>query len=490
MDAIRERTGAICEAAICYTGDILDPRRTKYSLKYYVKMAKELVRMGTHILAIKDMAGLCKPYAAHALVKALREEVDVPIHFHTHDTSGINAGSVLRASDANVDIADAAIASMSGLTSQPNLNSLVAALRNTPRDTGLDLDALNHLADYWEAAREQYYPFEENLKAGSAHVYHHEMPGGQYTNLRQQAKSLGLENRWNEIADMYAQVNEIFGDIVKVTPSSKVVGDMALFMVTNGLTALDVLNPAKKLHFPKSVVELMQGAIGHPEGGWPKVLQKIVLDTAGAEAVKGRPGAKLPRVDFDKIRIELHDKLAGNVRDVDVLSYLLYPHVFTDYQKHVKAYDDTSTLPTYAFFYGLQSGEEISVEIESGKTLIIKYLTCGQVRDDGTRTVFFELNGQPREVVVTDRSGEAKIPRHPKADPDNPNHVAAPMPGKISNVAVAKGQTMKPGQRLLSIEAMKMETAIYCPRQANIGDILVKQGSIVAAGDLLIVLEG
>jgi len=490
MDAVRERTSSICEAAICYTGDILDPRRTKYSLKYYVKMAKELVRMGTHVLAIKDMAGLCKPYAAHALVKALRDEVDVPIHFHTHDTSGINAGSILRASDANVDIADAAIASMSGLTSQPNLNSLVAALRNTPRDTGLDLDALNHLADYWEAAREQYYPFEENLKAGSAHVYHHEMPGGQYTNLRQQAKSLGLENRWNEIADMYAQVNEIFGDIVKVTPSSKVVGDMALFMVTNGLTALDVLNPAKKLHFPKSVVELMQGAIGHPEGGWPKVLQKIVLDTAGAEAVKGRPGAKLPRVDFDKIRIELHDKLAGNVRDVDVLSYLLYPHVFTDYQKHVKAYDDTSTLPTYAFFYGLQSGEEISVEIESGKTLIIKYLTCGQVRDDGTRTVFFELNGQPREVVVTDRSGEAKIPRHPKADPDNPNHVAAPMPGKISNVAVAKGQTMKPGQRLLSIEAMKMETAIYCPRQANIGDILVKQGSIVAAGDLLIVLEG
>ncbi len=453
-------------------------------------MAKELVRMGTHILAIKDMAGLCKPYAAYALVKALREEVDVPIHFHTHDTSGINAGSILRACDAGVDIVDAAIASMSGMTSQPNLNSLVASLQNTPRDSELNLDALNGLADYWEAVREQYYPFEEDLKAGSAHVYHHEMPGGQYTNLRQQAKSLGLENRWNEIADMYAQVNEIFGDIVKVTPSSKVVGDMALFMVTNGLTAMDVLNPSKKLHFPKSVVEMMQGAIGFPEGGWPKVLQKIILDSASAKAIKGRPGAKLPKADFDKTRKDLEGKVAGDVRDVDVLSYLLYPQVFTDFQKHVRAYDDTSVLPTSAFFYGLQSGEEISVEIEPGKTLIIKYLTSGAVRDDGSRTVFFELNGQPREVVVIDRSGEAKMPRHPKADPDNPNHVAAPMPGKISNVAVAKGQQVKSGERLLSIEAMKMETAVYCPRDASVGDVLVKAGAIVGAGDLLIVLEG
>jgi pyruvate carboxylase len=490
MEAVRDKTSSLCEAAICYTGDILNPARSKYSLKYYVKMAKELVRMGTHILGIKDMAGLCKPYAAYTLVKALRDEVDVPIHFHTHDTSGINAGSILRASDAGVDIIDAAIASMSGMTSQPNLNSLVAALQNTPRDSELNLDALNGLADYWEAVREQYYPFEEDLKAGSAHVYHHEMPGGQYTNLRQQAKSLGLENRWNEIADMYAQVNEIFGDIVKVTPSSKVVGDMALFMVTNGLTAMDVLNPSKKLHFPKSVVEMMQGAIGFPEGGWPKVLQKIILDSASAKAIKGRPGAKLPKADFDKTRKDLEGKVAGDVRDVDVLSYLLYPQVFTDFQKHVRAYDDTSVLPTSAFFYGLQSGEEISVEIEPGKTLIIKYLTSGAVRDDGTRTVFFELNGQPREVVVTDRSGEAKMPRHPKADPDNPNHVAAPMPGKISNVAVAKGQQVKSGERLLSIEAMKMETAVYSPRDASVGDVLVKAGAIVGAGDLLIVLEG
>jgi pyruvate carboxylase len=453
-------------------------------------MAKELVKMGTHILGIKDMAGLCKPYAAYALVKALREEVDVPIHFHTHDTSGINAGSVLRASDANVDICDAALASMSGLTSQPNLNSLVAALQNTPRDSELNLDSLNGLADYWEAARDQYYPFEENLKAGSAQVYHHEMPGGQYTNLRQQAKSLGLEDRWNQIADTYAQVNELFGDIVKVTPSSKVVGDMALFMVTNGLTAMDVLNPNKKLHFPKSVVEMMQGAIGFPEGGWPKVLQKIILDTAGEKPIKGRPGAKLPKADFAKTRNELGPKVAGEMQDVDVLSYLLYPQVYIDFQKHLRAYDNTSVLPTHSFFYGLQPGEEISVEIEAGKTLIIKYLTSGEVRDDGTRTVFFELNGQPREVVIVDRSREATVPRHPKADPDNPNHVAAPMPGKISNVAVTKGQAVKAGARLLSIEAMKMETAVYCPRDAQIGNIEVKQGSIVSAGDLLISLEG
>jgi pyruvate carboxylase len=490
MEAVRERTGSICEASICYTGDILDPRRSKYGLKYYVKMARELVKMGTHILGIKDMAGLCKPYAAYALVKALREEVDVPIHFHTHDTSGINSGSILRACDANVDIADAALASMSGMTSQPNLNSLVAALQNTPRDSELDLNALNGLADYWESVREQYYPFEENLKAGSAHVYQHEMPGGQYTNLRQQAKSLGLEAHWNQIADTYAQVNQIFGDIVKVTPSSKVVGDMALFMVTNGLTAMDVLNPTKKLHFPKSVVDMMQGAIGFPEGGWPKVLQKIVLDSAGASPIKGRPGAKLPKADFEKSRRQLEEKIAGEVRDVDVLSWLLYPQVFMDYQKHLQAYDDTSVLPTPAFFYGLQSGEEILVEIEPGKTLIIKYLTSGEVRPDGTRTLFFELNGQPREVVIVDRSREATAPRHPKGDPDNPNHVAAPMPGKISSVAVARGRAVKSGERLLSIEAMKMETAVYSPRDANIGDVLVKQGSIISAGDLLVVLEG
>jgi len=490
IEAVRDKTDALCEAAICYTGDILDPRRTKYSLKYYVKMAKELVGMGTHILGIKDMAGLCKPYAAYALVKALRDEVGVPIHFHTHDTSGVNAASVLRASDAGVDIADGALAAMSGMTSQPNLNSLVAALRHTPRDSELDLGALDRLSRYWESVREFYYPFEEEMKAGTAEVYQHEMPGGQYTNLRQQARSLGLAGRWEEIAQAYAQVNELFGDIVKVTPSSKVVGDLALFMVTNSLSAMDVLTPDKKLNFPRSVVEMMQGMLGQPEGGWPKVLQRIILDSAGVKALKGRPGAKLPKADFAAIKLELKEKLRQEPRDVDALSYVLYPQVFLDYAKHLEKYDNTSVIPTPAFFYGLQSGEEISVEIEPGKTLIIRYLTTGEAREDGLRTVFFELNGQPREVNVPDRSLEGKLHKNPKADPEDPAHIPAPMPGKVTAVAAKKGQQVKAGERLLSIEAMKMETAVYSPRDARVGDVLVKVGSVVSAKDLLIVLEG
>jgi pyruvate carboxylase len=338
--------------------------------------------------------------------------------------------------------------------------------------------------------REQYYPFEEDIKSPAADVYHHEMPGGQYTNLKQQAKSMGLETRWNEIADTYAQVNQLFGDIVKVTPSSKVVGDLALFMVTNGLSAMDVLTPDKKLSFPKSVVGMMQGEIGFPEGGFPKVFQKIVLDSAGVKPIKGRPGATLPKANFTAVRKELEGKAQHEVTDEDVLSYLLYPQVFLDFDQHRQRYDNTAVLPTPPFFYGLTPGEEITVEIEPGKLLIIKYLTTSDPRDDGTRTVFFELNGQPREVVIADRSLEASLHKHPKADPEDPDHVAAPMPGKVSTVAVKKGQAVKAGERLLSIEAMKMETAVYCPRDAKVADVLVKPGSIVAAQDLLITLEG
>jgi len=328
------------------------------------------------------------------------------------------------------------------------------------------------------------------MKSPTAEVYHHEMPGGQYTNLRQQAKSMGLESRWHEIADTYAEVNQMFGDIVKVTPSSKVVGDLALFMVTNGLNAMDVLAPNRKLNFPKSVVEMMQGYLGLPEGGWPKVLQKIILDSAGAKPLKGRPGESMPPVDLTKVRAEVAEKSGREPRDVDVLSYLMYPQVFVDYAKKLTLYDNVSVIPTPAFWYGMQSGEEISVEIEPGKVLIIRYLTAGEPREDGTRTVFFELNGQPREVNVPDRSLEATLHKHPKADPDEPDHVAAPMPGKVSNVAVTKGNAVKAGQRLLSIEAMKMETAVYCPRDAKVKDVLVKTGSVVTAGDLLVVLEG
>ncbi len=489
IESVRNDTNVICEAAICYTGDILDPARTKYSLQYYVKLAKQLVEMGTHVLGIKDMAGLCKPYAAYALVKALKEEVGVPIHFHTHDTSGINSGSVLRACDAGVDIADGALAAMGGMTSQPCLNGIVAALRNTERDTGLDQAALDDLSRYWAAVRELYYPFEEGLKAPGPDVYQHEMPGGQYTNLRQQSKSLGLENRWQEVCDAYAAANRLVGDIVKVTPSSKVVGDLALFLVTNKLTEDDVLSATVPLSFPRSVVEMMQGLLGEPEGGWPKRFQEIVLRSAHVEPIAGRPGASMPPADFEAAAQEIRAKTQREPSEEDVLSYLLYPQVYLEFQKHVSQFGDTSTIPTANFFYGLQPGEEASIEIERGKTLIVKYLTVGQVREDGTRTVFYELNGQPRAVSVLDRTASATVKRNPKADPDNAAHIAAPMPGKISTVAVRAGQAVKKGERLLSIEAMKMETAVYSPRDAHVAEVHVEPGAAVEARDLLVVLR-
>ena len=489
MDAVRAEPNVICEAAICYTGDILDPARTKYSLTYYIEMARELVEMGAHILAIKDMAGLCKPYAAHALVKALRDAVDVPIHFHTHDTSGIQGASILRAADAGVDIVDAALASMSGMTSQPCLNSLVAALRHTQRDSGLSQGAVDDLSDYWGAVRELYYPFEEGLKAPAADVYRHEMPGGQFTNLRQQAKSLGLETRWRDIAAAYAAANQLLGDIVKVTPSSKVVGDLALFMVTNNLSSNDLANPRAPLSFPRSVVEMLQGMLGEPRDGWPRAFQETVLKSARAEAIKGRPGATMPPVDFEAAALELAGKTKETPPLEDVLSYVLYPEVFLAFAEHRRQYGDTSVIPTPNFFYGMQPGEEIAVEIEEGKTLIIRFLTVGEVKEDGTRTVFFELNGQPREVRISDRAVEGTLQRQPKADPDNPSQVAAPMPGKVSTVAIKKGDAVKTGDRLLSIEAMKMETAVYSPRDGVIAEVHVRPGSIVEAKDLLVVLE-
>jgi pyruvate carboxylase len=490
IETVREDTHALCEAAICYTGDILDPARTKYSLRYYVQLAKELVAMGTHILGIKDMAGLCTPYAAFALVKALREEVGVPIHFHTHDTGGINAASVLRAADAGVDIADAAIASMSGMTSQPCLNSLVKALRHTERDTGLDLAALDESSRYWAAVRELYYPFEEGLKAPESDVYHHEMPGGQYTNFKQQAKSMGLERRWQEVCDAYVAANQLVGDIVKVTPSSKVVGDLALFMVTNNLTAGDILSARTPLHFPQSVVEMMQGMLGQPEGGWPPAFQESVLRSAHAQPIEGRPGAALPPADFEAAARAIPARTGDAPREEDVLSSLLYPRVYAGFATHWQQYENTSVIPTVNFFYGLQAGEEASIEIERGKTLIVRYFTTGAAHSDGTRTVFFELNGQAREVNVADRSVEGVVQRNSKAEPGNGNHVAAPMPGKVSTVAARKGQPVRAGERLLSIEAMKMETAVYSPRDTVVSEVLVAPGATVEARDLLVVLEG
>ncbi len=487
MDAILE-SGAILEAAICYTGDILNPRREKYSLQYYIRMAKELEKMGTHILGIKDMAGLCRPLAAQKLVKALKNEVELPLHFHTHDTAGVQAGSILLAAQAGVNIVDAAISPLSGMTSQPNINSLVAALAHTPRDSGLDQTALARLADYWEAVRRFYQPFEEGMLASTASVYEHEMPGGQYTNLRVQAKSLGLSERWNEIAAMYAQVNQLFGDIVKVTPSSKVVGDMALFMVTNNLTPDDVLDESRHIDFPKSVVDMLHGDLGRPPGGWPKKLQKIIL--RGKPPLTVRPGAKLQPIDLEAARGELAHKVHREITDTDLASYLMYPDVFLEYDRFHKLYDQVDVIPTRVFFYPMEPYVEVPIELEPGKTLLVKFLTVGDPDPDGMRTVFFELNGQPREVKVLDRSrgGKARV-QMPKAQRDNAAHIGAPMPGKISTLAVSLGQHVLRGDKLLSIEAMKMETAVYSPRDGKIARIYVQPGIIVASNDLLLEFE-
>jgi len=487
IDAVLE-TGAVCEPAICYTGDILDKGRPKYSLKYYVAMAKQLEKLGAHFLAIKDMAGLCKPYAAFQLVRALREEIDIPIHFHTHDTSGLNAASVLKAADAGVDVADAAVASMSGGTSQPNLNSIVEALRHTPRDTQLDIDALNECSDYWETVRTYYLPFDSAPKSGSARLYQHEIPGGQYTNLREQAAAMGLGHRWREVEKMYARVNQLFGDIVKVTPSSKVVGDMALFLMAKEMTPEDLLklDEHHDLSLPNSVVEMFSGVLGVPPGGWPKKLQKIIL--RGAAPLRGLPSDNLPAADLDHEQQALEKKIGHAIRRDDLLSYLLYPDVFLKYDKFHQTYSDVSVLPTAAFFYGLKSGEEITIEIEQGKTLIVKFLTSSDAHPDGTRTLFFELNGQPREVNVRDRALRVVERAHPKADPGDPGQVPAPTAGMISGIAVQANHAVERGAKLLTLEAMKMQSNIYAPISGRVTKLLVASGQHVEAKDLLVTI--
>ena len=481
-------TGAVCEAAICYTGDILDKGRPKYSLKYYVALAKQLEKLGTDFLTIKDMAGLCKPYAAFELVKTLREEVGVPIHFHTHDTSGINSASVLKAADAGVDVADAAVAAMSGGTSQPNLNSIVEALRHTHRDTQLDIEALNQCSDYWETVRTYYLPFDSGPKAGSARLYQHEIPGGQYTNLREQATALGLIHRWSEVEKMYAEVNQLFGDIVKVTPSSKVVGDMTLFLMARDMRPGDVLalDGNHDVPFPTSVVEMFSGALGVPPGGWPKKLQKVVLH--GRTPCKGRPSASLPPVNFEEERNALQVRTGHAIRRDDLLSSLLYPEVFSKFDRFRQTYSDVSVLPTPAFFYGLKYGEEITVEIESGKALIIKFLTYSEPHPDGTRTLFFELNGQPREITVRDKSLRVTERAHPKADPGDPGQVGAPTAGVVSSVAVQVNHAVERGVKLLTLEAMKMQSNIYAPLSGRIVKLLVTPGQQVEAKDLLVTI--
>lgn len=486
MDAVID-TGMLCEAAICYSGDLSNPGRTKYDMKYYVNLAKELEKMGAHILAIKDMAGLCKPTAAAELIRTLRQEIGIPIHFHTHDTAGIQAAAILEGSKEGLDIADAAMAPMSGGTSQPNLNTVVEMLRFGKRDTGLESARLDEIAEYWRETREFYTPFESQVLPANADLYHHEMPGGQYTNLFQQARALGLADRWAEVCQVYAGVNQLFGDIVKVTPTSKAVGDMALFMVANELTNEDVLNPDRDIAFPASVIDLISGGMGQPPGGFPEnVKQRVLL---GKEEFTGRPGETLPPADFDAARARVRELVKREPLQREVVSWLLYERVFTDFAEHQSKYGEVCILPTPNFFYGLEPGEEIAVDIEPGKTLIIRFLTVGNPHADGTRTVFFELNGQPREITVHDKSVETDIVKAVKADPGNKNHVGSTMPGMVVAVAVSVGDNVKKGQKLLTLEAMKMETMINAEQDGKVSEVLVKSGSQVETGDLLVVIE-
>ena len=487
MNAVLE-TNKICEASICYTGDILNPERAKYDLKYYVSMAKELEAAGAHILGLKDMAGLLKPAAATMLIKTLKTEIGIPIHFHTHDTSGIAASTILAASEAGVDAVDTAMDAFSGGTSQPCLGSIVEALRHTERDTELDIDDVRQINNYWEHVRDQYVAFESGSSAPASEVYLHEMPGGQFTNLKAQARSLGLEEQWPEIAKTYADVNQMFGDIVKVTPSSKVVGDMALMMVSQGLSRQDVENPDIDLSFPDSVVDMMRGNLGQPPGGFPKTIVKKILK--GEKPNLERPGKHLKNVNLEKVRKDLSAQLDDMIiDDEDLNGYLMYPKVFIDYMERHKIYGPVRALPTKTFFYGMEPGEEITAEIDPGKTLEIRLQAVGETDDKGDVRVFFELNGQPRIIRVPNRLIKSQTASNPKAEEGNNAHVGAPMPGVIAGVTVSKGQSVNEGDLLLTIEAMKMETGLHAERDAVIKVVHVSTGSQIDAKDLLIEFE-
>ena len=489
IDAVRE-AGALCEGAICYTSDLFDGARPKYDLKYYVGIARELQQVGVHILGIKDMAGICRPQAAAALVKALKEETGLPVHFHTHDTSGISAASALAAIGAGCDAVDGALDAMSGLTSQPNLSSIAAALAGSERDPGLSYERLHEASMYWEGVRRYYAPFESEIRAGTADVYRHEMPGGQYTNLREQARSLGIEHRWTDVSRAYAEVNRMFGDIVKVTPTSKVVGDMALTMVANDLSVADVNDPTKEIAFPESVVSLFKGELGFPPDGFPEALSRKVL--RGEPPAPYRPGDALPEIDLEATRAQGSAACEHELDDRQLASYLMYPKQTVDYFAHVRTYSDTSVVPTPAFLYGLQPLEEVGIDIDPGKTLLVTLQGQRADTESGMIKVQFELNGQSRTALVEQRVNTNAGPvRHlrPVADPLNPLHIAAPMPGSIVAVAVQPGQRVAAGTTLIALEAMKMETHIAAERDCEIASVRVQTGDRVAAKDLLIELR-
>jgi pyruvate carboxylase len=487
IEAVRD-AGKLAEVSICYTGDILDPNRTRYDLAYFVQLAKEIERAGAHILAIKDMAGLLKPQAAYILVKALREEIGIPIHLHTHDSAGNGVATILKAAEAGVHLADGALGSMSAGTSQPSLNALVAALEGTERATGLHLDRLQSLADYWAGVRRYYHSFEGGSTAPDASVYRSQMPGGQYSNLRQQAEGVGLGQRWSEVVQAYRQGDELLGEWIKVTPSSKAMGDLALFMVQNGLNGDNFRERATELDFPQSVVDMMAGRLGQPPYGFPLDLQQVILK--GREAISERPGALLPPVDLGAQAERLQELLGREPTSRETISYVLFPEVFTAFQHHREQFSDTATLDTPTFFYGLRLGETVAVEIEPGKRLMIKLTAVGETQPDGTCIVYFELNGTPREVRVTNMSATPTTAVRAKADHTDWRQVAATMPGKVIKVLTAQGDDVKKGEQLLVVEAMKMETTITAPRDGRVITLLVQAGDRVLAGDLLVQLTG
>ena len=484
--AVRKQ-GKVLEAALCYTGDISDPKRDKYPLDYYVKVAKELERMGAHFLAIKDMAGLLKPFAAAKLVRALKETVGLPVHLHTHDTSGVAAATLIEATRAGVDVVDAALAPLSGLTAQPNLNSLVAVLKGTEWDARLDEDGLQLLANYWETVRDWYAPFESGLKSGTAEVYRHEIPGGQYSNYKPQVAGLGLLDKWEECKDMYRKVNLLFGDLIKVTPSSKVVGDMAMVLVKSGLEPEDLFTEkGKDLAFPESVVGLARGMLGQLHGGFPERLRKVILK--GEEPITCRPGELLEPADLEAERKKAADRIGGYVDDKALVSWLLYPNVFPDLVRHKDEYSDTSVVPTPVFLYGLDPGQETTIEIEPGKMLIVRLVTVGKLEKDGTRDLYFELNGEGRTVTVRDQSAAQAGTQRVKAEKGNASQVGAPMPGKILKVNVKPGDEVKAGTVLVVTEAMKMETNVKAKADCKIAEVKYKEGDKVEKEDLLFVL--
>ena len=479
----------LAEVTLCYTGDILDEKRDKYSLQYYVDKAKEIEKMGAHILAIKDMSALLKPYAAVKLIRALKDEISIPIHLHTHDTTGNGGATALMAAEAGVDIVDTALNSMAGLTSQPALNSLVAALSNTERDTGIDLKGIQKLSDYWAAVRPVYYPFESDLKSGSAEIYRYEIPGGQYSNLKPQVESFGLGHRFTDVKEMYKTVNEMVGDIVKVTPSSKMVGDLAIFMVKNDLTPENIFEKAKNMAFPDSVVSYFQGMMGQPEWGFPQDLQKLVLKDI--EPITVRPGELLLPEDLEAHGRYLKGKYGFEPTGKDKVSYALYPDVFENYIKYYMENGDVSRMGSDVFFHGLAEGETSEIEVAEGRVLVVEYLRMGKPDSEGFRTLEFEVNGNRREIRVKDKSALQKIqgadePALQMADPASDSEVGASIPGHIMKILVKEGDAVKAGQSLAVIEAMKMETVMAAVRDGKVDSILIKEGQQVKTGQLLI----